>query len=239
MDWIPGTNRILARDLDGAVVALVTPDGSNIQELPYHSFQDGAVSPDGQQFVLSAMDENTFWFMQTDGTLIRTVPVPDKKWPGGGAPSGLAWSPDGQELAYFDNFADENSQVRVLDMSTGSLRYLSSDDAGSIFPIWLQDSATLLYLRDSRPGTVSWDGGDPTLWNTSLWVADVTTEQYKQLVPSENNACWSAAWLPDGSGVVFVSNRKGQSDVWVVNPDGTGLRPLTDQGDVVALDVVP
>jgi WD40 repeat protein len=239
MDWIPGINRLLTTDLNGAVVALITPDGSDVQELPYHFFQDGAASPDGQQFVLSAMDENTFWFMNADGTLIRTVLVPDKERPGGGAPFGLAWSPDGQKLAYFDNFADENSQIRVMDVNTGGLSYLSSADAGSIFPVWFQDSATLLYLRDPRPGTVNWDGGDPTRWNTSLWTADVETEQYRELVSSGGKACWSPAWLPDGSGIVFVSNRSGWNDIWLVNRDGSGLRQLTTRGNVAALGVFP
>lgn len=239
MDWIAGTNRILARDLDGGGIALLAPDGNDVQELPYHFFQDGAASPDGQQFVLSAMDENTFWFMNVDGTLIKTVPVPDKERPGGGAPFGLTWSPDGQKLAYFDNFADGNSQIRVMDVNTGDLKRLSSADAGSIFPIWFQDSATLLYLRDPRPGTVNWDGGDPTRWNTSLWIANVETEQYRELVSSGGRACWSPAWLPDGSGIVFVSNRSGQNDIWLVNRDGGGLRQLTTRGNVAALDISP
>jgi WD40 repeat protein len=239
MDWIPGTNRLLARDLDGGAIALMNRDGSDVQELPYHMFQDGAASPDGQQFVLSAMEENAFWFLNTDGTLIKTVPVPGKERPGGGAPFGLTWSPDGQKLAYSDNFADENSQIRVMVMNTGKLEYLSSDDAGSIFPVWFQDSATLLYLRDPRPGTVNWDGGDPARWNTSLWMAEVKTEQYRVLVPSGDKACWSPAWLPDGSAIVFVSNRLGQNDIWLVNRDGSGLRQLTTRGDVAALDIFP
>jgi Tol biopolymer transport system component len=33
---------------------------------------------------------------------------------------------------------------------------------------------------------------------------------------------------PDGRQVVFVSDRSGDDNVWIINADGTGLRPLTD-----------
>ena len=40
---------------------------------------------------------------------------------------------------------------------------------------------------------------------------------------------------PDGSAVVFTSNRAGNWDIWVVNIDGTGLTHLTqDPGDEIA-----
>jgi uncharacterized repeat protein (TIGR01451 family) len=35
------------------------------------------------------------------------------------------------------------------------------------------------------------------------------------------------AWSPDGSKVAFVSTRSGQTDIWVVGQDGTGLRQIT------------
>jgi len=236
LDWFPATNRILVAASDGTFVSTMAPDGSGAQDLPYHMFQDGAVSPDGRQFVLSALEETTFWFVSIDGTLTENVPVPDKA-AGGGAPYSLAWSPDGQKLAYFDNFGNEMSQVRVIDADGSHLKYLSSKDAHNISPVWSEDSTTLVYLQEITPGIIHWDGGDPTAWNSSLWIAEIEAEQYRELVHSQGKACWSAAWLPGGSGVVFVSNRAGQSDVWGVNRDGSGLQQLTTRGNVVALDL--
>jgi serine/threonine protein kinase len=34
-------------------------------------------------------------------------------------------------------------------------------------------------------------------------------------------------WTPDGQGIVFVSDRSGVSQIWAINPDGTGLRQIT------------
>ena len=36
-----------------------------------------------------------------------------------------------------------------------------------------------------------------------------------------------ATWSPDGRKLAFMSERKGNTDIYVVNVDGTGLRRLT------------
>ncbi len=206
LDWMPGTNRILATGMDGTFASTMDPAGSDVQELPlpYHKFQGGAVSPEGQRFVLSSMTESTSWLMNADGTLVDEVPIPDEG--AGGAPFDVAWSPSGEWLAYTDQLANEMSQIRTVDADFRELRYLSSDDTHNILPVWSSNGSTLVYIRENTPGIIQWDGGDPTAWNSSLWIADVETEQYRELVASEGKACWSPAWLPDGSGVVFISN---------------------------------
>jgi Tol biopolymer transport system component len=35
------------------------------------------------------------------------------------------------------------------------------------------------------------------------------------------------AWSPDGSKIVFQSNRTGEWHLYLMNPDGTGVRDLT------------
>jgi TolB protein len=44
------------------------------------------------------------------------------------------------------------------------------------------------------------------------------------------------AWSPDGSRLAFTSNRDGNSEIYVVNRDGSGLRRLTNHP---AIDVTP
>jgi TolB protein len=44
------------------------------------------------------------------------------------------------------------------------------------------------------------------------------------------------AWSPDGSKLAFTSNRDGNSEIYVVNRDGSGLRRLTNHP---AIDVTP
>lgn len=39
---------------------------------------------------------------------------------------------------------------------------------------------------------------------------------------------YDPVWSPDGSRIAFVSQEKGSDDIWVINPDGTGVRQLTE-----------
>lgn len=41
----------------------------------------------------------------------------------------------------------------------------------------------------------------------------------------------SPAWRPDGRALAFVSSRRGAPGIFLVNDDGTGLRPLVARGD--------
>jgi TolB protein len=39
-----------------------------------------------------------------------------------------------------------------------------------------------------------------------------------------------ADWSPTGEWIAFASDRGGDFEVWLVHPDGTGLRKLTGKG---------
>jgi hypothetical protein len=46
-----------------------------------------------------------------------------------------------------------------------------------------------------------------------------------------NSALWSSwepAWSPDGSRLAYTSDRDGDMDIWMMNPDGSGQTHLTD-----------
>ena len=41
----------------------------------------------------------------------------------------------------------------------------------------------------------------------------------------------SPTWSPDGKRIAFVSDREGSPQIWVMNADGSGARPITFQGN--------
>src|SRR5215469_2835313 len=44
---------------------------------------------------------------------------------------------------------------------------------------------------------------------------------------SSNDSDYDPAWAPDGSSIVFTSERDGSADLYRVKPDGSGLERLT------------
>lgn len=255
-DWMPDSKRLLGGEPDwvAGTVGLSGGDFSTLlsfssedRTVPDSTFdngvEDAGVSPNGQRIAFSVGPWNEMWlFSLAEDALdigsIERIAIPTQDDLGFGAYS-IEWSPSGEKIAYTNQLSSEFSEIQVMDALKGTVVFLSSSDAHNFHPRWSPDGSTLAYIRETTPGIVDWNGGDPTRWDSSVWVADVETGVYHEIVPSEGKACWSADWLPDGLSIVFVSNRKGQSDVWLVNRDGTGLRQLTDQGDVVALDVAP
>ncbi len=60
-----------------------------------------------------------------------------------------------------------------------------------------------------------------------LRLVEIETGRTRQLTGAPKEKDWAAAWSPDGSHVAFLSQRSGYTEVWLIRPDGEGLRQLT------------
>jgi tricorn protease len=47
----------------------------------------------------------------------------------------------------------------------------------------------------------------------------------------------NSKWSPDGKLIAFVSDASGEDEIWVVAPDGTGLRQVTTGGDTYKYEI--
>lgn len=228
LDWLPGTDQVLLSAGLGYLTAITTIEGNVRRTLPLHMIADGAVSPDGRRIVVSGTEENAFWLMNVDGSGIEKIPVPDKAR-GGAAPDDIAWSPDGKQTSYVDHLANEMQQICVVDADGKNPKCLSSSDAHNISPAWSPDGMSLVYVREESRGIVR---REPNTWTSSIWVVDVASDTSRELVKSAGRSHWAPTWLPDGSAILFISNRGGADDVWIINADGTRLQQLTFHGHV-------
>jgi Tol biopolymer transport system component len=60
-----------------------------------------------------------------------------------------------------------------------------------------------------------------------LFIASADGTNERRLVePADTD--YDATWSPDGTSIVFTSERNGSADLYQVKPDGTGLERLTD-----------
>jgi Tol biopolymer transport system component len=70
------------------------------------------------------------------------------------------------------------------------------------------------------------------MWNKEVTDADIYVVNIDGSHPInliQRPDCWDThpAWSPDGRQIAFKSNRDGGSHLFVMNPDGTGIRNLT------------
>ncbi len=78
-----------------------------------------------------------------------------------------------------------------------------------------------------RLPALSPDGTQLTFaWRGDLWRVPVQGGAATRLTSHPADDAESA-WLPDGSGIVFNSDRAGGANLWFIQPDGSGLRQIT------------
>jgi TolB protein len=140
------------------------------------------------------------------------------------------WSPDGRHVAYCRFGAQSGRwEIWVLDVENPAT---PSFLTFGLFPQWSPDIATgkILFQRARERGS----------HYHSIWTIDYVggeAQRPTEIISAGNAALINPDWSPDGQRIVFITvvdpdaepgQRPGQSDVWVVNLDGTQRANLTN-----------
>jgi TolB protein len=101
---------------------------------------------------------------------------------------------------------------------TGAQR-LSAGTGEATNPSWSPDGEHIAFAwtKGFEPG------------NYNIFVMDAASQQVTQLTASEGRN-ENPSFAPDGAHIVYASKRGRQSQIWVMNADGTGKHPLTSAG---------
>lgn len=218
--WSPNRSRIaFASDRDGNFeVYVMNADGSNPIRLTNHPAADGAPawSPDGSKIAFTSYrDDNTeIYVMNADGSGLMRVTADAAE---DGAP---AWSPDGTTLAFSSTRAG-NADIYSVDLA-GTLMRLTSSPADDVVPVWSPDGSRLAFVSN-RDGSyelyaMNADGSSP------IRLTDNPAADGFDFV-SQFEAYYGLAWSPDGTRLVFLSDRDGNLELYAL--DGAITTRLT------------
>ncbi|HET7551721.1 MAG TPA: DPP IV N-terminal domain-containing protein [Gemmatimonadaceae bacterium] len=140
-----------------------------------------------------------------------------------------AWSPDGSKIAFSSTRERSSTGLDIWVMDAdGSNQTRLTDAAGQNGrAAWSPDGSKIAYAS-----IVDVDVGGQTTQVGEIWVMNADGSGATALT-SDGAFANSPSWSPDGSKIVFQSNRDGTDQIYVMNADGSGITRLTngDWGD--------
>jgi Tol biopolymer transport system component len=203
------TGDLALRDLSAGTMRRLTNTGG--WEVSGNYVQDSVISPDGRQIAYG-------WFVQANNTNeLRILPVSatenararvilstersDYHTPFG-------WSPDGGQVFILRSLPDHTSQIGVVSLQTGAYRNIKSLEWRSPTYRGIALSRDGRYIAYDTPAA---DNGSPR--DIRVLAVDGSSETVAAQGPGDDVA---PQWSPDGSRLVFVSNRTGSYGLWSV-----------------------
>jgi Tol biopolymer transport system component len=204
--WSPDGTRLLVPGL--SVVPL-----SGGAPVTLSDFFGEAWSLDGTRVLGTKSDQAGsslgVWSIAADGSDLRQVSAAD------GSPEGQeSFSPDRR----FVVLGSYHGNAQLVDLATGSVHDLGpwtvGDQPSLLDPVWSPDSQHVAYWTD-RHGLAS---------SGRIAVVDAASGQLRVLA---EGAIPEPAWLADSTTLLVTTvDTRGNSDIYLSRPDGTGLRAL-------------
>ncbi|MCI0399323.1 MAG: S9 family peptidase [Chloroflexi bacterium] len=170
------------------------------------------------------------------------------------------WSPDGQWLAFSMNGhvtvapAAGGLPRKISDFAGGASGPVwMPDSSGLLLSVERHDCIQLL-LTDregawprplvARPDGDVWEARPSPdgrlvaytfrpfhdLNRLDIHLVEVATGQIRKLTDTPKVRDWFARWSPDGRFLAFLSQQSGWNELWLVEPDGAGLRQASRLG---------
>lgn len=138
-----------------------------------------------------------------------------------------AISPDGQLIAYFlDDGTTMSLSIMNVDGTVitdvdGTVPRVMVTGGYPVLPEWSPDGSMIAFVSESD---------DPASWG--IYVVSINWTVSSRLWPitrlTSDAGDWAPSWSPDGGRIVFGSNRNGNSDLFLMNSDGSNVTQLTN-----------
>jgi len=196
-------------------------DGSNVRRLTNHPAFDNfpVFAPDGTAIVFQSNRENerTEIYLQN---LNDSSPQKISNFNGTTGIGPKCWSADGTQMLLW---TDQNGKAKIVRANIEpypSKLILSDETAGLSFPRLAPDGRQILYQAHLEDR------------NVELRLTDLETRATKTIFKTAPNyplnSQLAPAWSPDGHRIVFNDRANGNSEIFIINADGSGLQNLTN-----------
>lgn len=217
-------------------IYVMDTDGKNLAQLTSNKANDGAPiwSPDGSRILFVSDRDGThheIYVMKSDGSDTKRLTNT------AGESSHPKWSPDGKRIIFNsaratpDLKAEWSRQVHeifTMNADGSDVRQVSNLKTVSTYPSFSPDGRKIVFRSVTQTPGMNWS---LTLAarNSEIFVMNADGTNPINITNSAAYDGWGA-WSPDGTKILFSSNRTGPANIgqlFTVNPDGTNLTQIT------------
>jgi Tol biopolymer transport system component len=232
---------------------VMNADGSGVRRVTRSRGDDENPSwtPDGKRLVISSIrscDKRSQIYVVAiaSGRAVRLTHEPFfDDWP--------QISPNGRWIAYTrDKRRYRSGDIVVMRADGRDARAVARGTIDQWYPSWSGDSRRLVYDRSytlyvmdrdgrhderlepqveggeaywARDGTVYYDDYDYE--NPEIGAAGSDGNTFKLLTEAPDDADVEPSWSPDGTQLLYQSDRTDDDEIWLMNADGGGKRNIT------------
>jgi Tol biopolymer transport system component len=243
-DGFPGRLRVIVVNLDGTVIPVT--ESIDYFEGAYHF----AWSPGGDRLLVSVdtanSDGSDLYIMNADGSESERI---ETSLVGGASFSHATWSPDGKQIAFQQSGAPR-SYIHIANQDGSDARLLTEGRA----PSWSPDGQWIAF---ERPRSIQDRGGDiyiiqvnghgmrqltsgenlslPSWSPDGKWIASSSSDAIHVISPEDMTSLelsptgLAPSWTKDSRQIVVAHD----TEIVLVNVDGTGFEPMTDVPDLI------
>lgn len=127
-----------------------------------------------------------------------------------------AFSPDGNTIA-FCTHKNGATQIATVPFNGGWVYGLTQGDMECSSPCWSPDGSRIVYHASPQH----------TVKQAGVFVIAPGGGEPARLTPMDGAEYWAPSCSPDGKWIALLSNRSGYDEIWLMAPDGSGLRQLS------------
>lgn len=214
-------------------------------------------SPDGNSLAVSdrdtADDPYAIYLLSLNSGAKRRLVEPLRASPGDNGP---VFSPDGRQIAFRRTESIGNNDIYTVGVEGGTPRRLTFDQRFTSAHAWTRNGSEIVFASKRAVPMSLWrirlSGGPPRpvagnteaaynvviarnadkllyskyLSDSNIWETDLTTGRSRCVLNSTRSET-SPQYSPDGTRIVFRSDRTGTDEIWVADSTGDHAVPLT------------
>ncbi len=195
-------------------------DGSGEKQLTFDLEGVPSPSPDGSKIVfkkyVSGINKYNIFIMNADGSSIKRLTnfsTQHENYP--------TFSPDGRKIIFERNPDGYGDEIYMMNTDGTNVERLTNNTVSDDYPSFSPDGTKIVFERYlDVPAAPSVKG---------IFIMNADGSNVKQLTNFDRNYNDKDPSLsPDGSKIIFCSDRDGDYEIFIMNADGSGQKQITN-----------